>query len=356
MSTVLVGTRKGLFIYANDGEAWRCDRVAHLGVPVPYAVRDRRTGTIWASLDHGHWGVKLSRSTDDGVTWEEVAAPTFPEGSELRDGEPATVKYLWVITPGPEDRPGRLYIGTDPGGLFRTDDDGATWQLEEALWNLPHRKGWFGGGRDEAGIHSVVIDPRDSRRILVAVSCAGVFETLDEGATWRSRNVGLKADFLPDPSAEIGQDPHIVVPGRGDFDTMWQQNHCGVYVSTDGAATWKEVSESDGPAKFGFVVAVDDDDPLTAWLVPADSDGCRVAHGCALSVLRTTDGGQTWTRHTDGLPTPAYDIAYRHALDNRGSTLVFGTTTGNLYASSDRGDTWACLSTNLPMVYSVRFA
>lgn len=364
--TLILGTRKGCLIFARTSGGWRLERAGHVGAPVPYAFEDARSGTLWASIDHGHWGQKLSRSFDRGATWEEVAAPAYPAGCEVPDRfdqqhedarTPATLRYLWVLAPGGADQPERLYAGTEPGGLFRSDDGGASWQLVRALWDHPSRMGWFGGGRDHAGIHSVLVDPRDSRRVLVGISCAGVFETTDDGASWSPRNRGLSASFLPDPEAEVGQDPHFMTWCAAAPDTIWQQNHCGIYRSTDGAATWTEVSEADGPARFGFPIAVDARDPRTAWVVPATSDQERAAWGRGLCVCRSEDGGATWTALRGGLPQEnSWDVVYRHALDLAGDRLAFGSTTGNAYVSDDRGESWQALGQNLPPIYSVRFA
>jgi hypothetical protein len=317
-----------------------------------------RTGLLWACQDHGHWGQKLSCSGDWGASWQERAVPAYPEGAEIAPGKPATLRYLWVLQPGHASRPDTLWAGTEPGGLFVSHDRGTRWSLVESLWNHPSRaKGWFGGGRDEAGIHSVVIDPRDADHILIAVSCAGVFETRDGGASWAPRNTGLNADFLPDPAAEVGQDPHFLCASPSDPDTLWQQNHCGIYLSRNGAASWQCVSQTGGPAHFGFAVAVDPHCPERAWVVPATSDEKRMAIDGALCVCRTDDGGASWRAQRAGLPQQGcFDVCYRHALDIAGQTLAFGSTTGNAFTSADLGESWQSLGHALPPIYSVRLA
>lgn len=357
MANLLLGTRKGLIIYNQENKGWKYQSTHFLGIPVSLTLVDERTDTWWACLDHGHWGCKLHRSTDQGKAWEEIEAPKFEEGVEVKEGVPAAVKYLWAFAHGGADKPGVLYIGTDPGALFRSEDNGDTWSLVESLWNHPSREKWFGGGRDNPGIHSIVVDPRNSDHLYIAVSCAGVFESFDAGKTWSSANKGLKADFLPDPDSEIGQDPHLIVACPSNPDVLWQQNHCGIFVSTDGAKNWSEVSQENGPANFGFAVAVKEDNPEQAWVVPGISDEIRVAIDQALVVCRTDDGGKTWIEQRNGLPQEnCYDIVYRHCLANRDGNLVFGTTTGNVYYSNNLGENWHKLTSDLPMVYSVEIA
>ncbi len=356
-NTLMLGTRKGLITFERNGNGWAHKNASFLGIPVSLTHVDSRTGTWWACLDHGHWGQKLHFSNDQGASWEEVASPKFPEGTEVKPGEVASVKYLWAFAEGGSDRPEELYIGTEPGGLFKSSDNGHSFELIESLWNHPSREGhWFGGGRDYPGIHSIVVDPRDSQHLYIGISCAGVFESYDGGNSWEIRNQGLRADYLPDPQAEVGHDPHLLVTCPNQPNYLWQQNHCGIFRSMNGGELWDDVTDVDGPAKFGFAVAVDHNNPEQAWVVPAVSDEVRVAVDGALCVCRTDDGGATWNNFREGLPQQnCYDIVFRHALDNTGDTLAFGTTTGNLFLSNNKGESWETISHNLPMIYSTAF-
>lgn len=354
--TLLLGTRKGLVAYHSNGKGWKVENVSFEGQPVSIAYSDPRNDTWWACLDHGRWGVKLHRSPDRGASWEEVTAPAYPEGEEVKDGVPAATRYIWSMSQGGHQA-GRLWLGTDPGGLFTSNDGGSSFSLVESLWRHPTRKtGWFGGGRDQPGIHSIVIDPRNDDHVYVGISCAGVFESTDGGRTWAIRNKGMKAEFLPDPQSEVGYDPHILVAAPSNPDILWQQNHCGIYRSGNAGLTWEDVSQPEGPARFGFAIAVADDNPDQAWVAPADSDVSRTAIRGALCICRTDDGGRSWKEYRKGLPqTDCFDIVYRHALACSGDAVAFGTTTGNLFFSPDRGESWQTLNNYLPMVYSLQF-
>lgn len=371
---LLLSTRKGLIVARSGDDGWSLDDTVHFaGIAVEYASVDPRTGHWFAALEHGHWGPKLHRSTDSGTTWTELAAPKYPEGEQFRDPwtgktDAAVLTNVWTVAYGGADQPGRVYLGTNPGGLFRSDDNGDSWSLVRGLWDHPSRlgvdggrPGWFGGGRDTPGLHSIVVHPTDSRRMFVGVSCGGVFETTDDGETWAPRNKGLPPPVLPDQDDDTGHDPHFVALCRSHPDVMWQQNHVGVFRSTNAGLTWSDISQPDGPARFGFPIAVDPDDPRRAWVVPARSDGQRNAVGGCLQVCETQDGGETWQRRVRGLPERgAFDLVYRHALDlavhGGARWLSFGSTTGNVFVSQNGGAEWTCLSHHLPPVYAVRFA
>ena len=385
---VLLGTRKGTFFAEKRGQAWELRLAGHAGVGVNYVVRDPNSGTLWAALGHGHWGAKLSRSDDDGSTWVDATQIKYPPGARYLappDPDPnaseeemqlgptprdATLLKVWVIAFG---APGQIHVGTIPGGLFSSHDGGETFELNLPLWNHESRGGdlftgpgngtthWYGTPASEgefaAGIHSIAVDPRDPKRLLVAVSTAGVLETVDGGQSWHGRNSGMSNDFLPDPAADWGHDPHYVVLCPSAPDHVWQQNHTGVFYSDNGARSWQRVSQPEQGVHFGFPVAVDERDGKTAWLVPGKSDMQRMTIDGRLFVARTRDGGKTWEQLRQGLPqTHAYDVVYRHALDAQKGCLAFGSTTGNLYLSEKDGDSWITVANNLPPIYSVRFA
>ncbi|RMG25328.1 MAG: glycosyl hydrolase, partial [Bacteroidetes bacterium] len=342
-------------LFRKTARGWKYERDFFRGLPVSLTCPDARTGQWWVAIAHKHWGQKLHISADEGQSWRELPAPKYPRGEEVKPGVPASLRLIWAMAPGGADQPGRFYIGTEPGGLFRSQDGGQSFELVESLWRHPSRpEHWFGGGRDHAGIHSIVVDPRDSRHVYVAVSCAGVFETTDDGQSWHPRNKGLRADYLPNPYVEVGHDPHLLLQCRAHPLHLWQQNHCGIFRSEDGGQSWIDVTDPNGLANYGFALAIDDDRPQRAWVIPAASDRMRIAVDCALCVCRTEDGGKSWQALRQGLPQQAaYDIVFRHALARKGSTLAFGTTTGNVYLSENDGDSWICLSHNLPIVNAV---
>jgi hypothetical protein len=352
---LLVATSKGLVEYRKKEGQWKSARVHFTGFPVSSIFVDDRNGIWWAALAHRHWGQKLHRSADEGRHWEAVKVPTYPAGATIKSGKPASLRKIWTIAAGGADQPDVLYLGTEPGGLFISENGGQSFELMETLWNHPSREHqWFGAGRDHPFIHSVVVDPRDSRHIYIAISCAGVFETKDGGLTWEARNKGLVAAYLPNPHIEIGHDPHLMLACKSAPDILWQQNHCGIFRSANGGQQWDNVTGVDGFPDYGFALAIEDANPDRAWVIPAASDAMRVAVDLALCVCRTDDGGQTWQRLSEGLPQEnCFDIVFRHSFAKMGATLFFGTNNGNVYLSEDYGETWQTLSTNLARVEGV---
>jgi len=355
----LLATRKGLFELMPGSAGWQLGTPHFPGDPVSAVLHDARDGSTYAALNLGHFGAKLHRRDAGSDAWTEVAVPVYPPKPEdSADKTDWTLKQIWTLAAAGPDQPGVLWAGTLPGGLFRSADRGASWQLVEGLWNVDGRADWFGGGYDVPGIHSICVDPRDSNRVLVAISCGGVWVTVDGGATWQLRTKGMQARYMPPELAEQGsaQDPHRVVRCAGQPDVLWCQHHSGIWVSTDNAGTWEEVRAP--LSSFGFAVAVHPRDARTAWFVPAIADQQRVPVAAALAVNRTRDGGATFETLRTGLPQQhCYDLVYRHALavNDDGTTLLMTSTTGSVWLSSNGGDDWQEVTTHLPPVYAAIF-
>jgi ligand-binding sensor domain-containing protein len=362
---LLVATRKGLFVVEGSGPKAVIAGASFLGDNVTLASADRRDGSWYAVLDHGHFGVKLHRSTDGGASWSEIGVPAYPKKPEGlvdrdmwgREREWAT-KGIWALEPA-LDAAGALWCGTLPGGLFRSEDRGQSWKLVESLWNHPLRVKWSGGGADHAALHSVLVDPRDPRTVVVAVSIGGVWRTRDRGATWTAHAQGMKATYVPPEQSERPevQDPHRVVQCAAAPQVFWCQHHCGIWRSSDDLASWQPIAAE--PSSFGFAVAVHPRDADTAWFVPAHSDQKRAPIDGRVIVTRTRDGGRSFETLGRGLPQRhAYDLVLRHALaiDGSGSELAMGSSTGSLWVTADQGDSWHHAAQHLPPIYAVRYA
>jgi hypothetical protein len=357
---IWVATRKGLFGVRRTSSGWHLGMPHFTGEPVTQFVVDRTAGACYAALRLGHFGVKLWKSGDLGVNWQEVAAPAFPpkptEGEWKDDATPWSVDMIWAL----EAAPGTLWAGCLPAGLFKSVDGGANWQLVESLWLRPERKEWFGGGYDHAGIHSIVVDPRDANHLTIAVSCGGVWQTRDAGGTWTSTSKGMVSDFMPPERREDPniQDVHRMAHCASKPDVLWAQHHGGLYRSTDGGMNWRPLA-APAPSGFGFAVAAHPANPERAWFVPSHSDARRIPVDGRMVVTETADGGASFHVRRQGLPQhDAYHLVYRHALavSVDGGTLAMGSTTGGLWVSEDEGATWQCLSRDLPPIAAVRIA
>jgi photosystem II stability/assembly factor-like uncharacterized protein len=344
-ATLLVGTRKGLFVLERNGGSWILDEPLLPGWQINHAIR--RDGTLYACTNSWVYGGTVHRSADGGATWERAEQIGLPDGSELKLGA------TWHLEPGLN---GELWLGAEPAVLFRSDDGGVTWTINEALLEHPTRDRWHPGA---GGLicHSIALDRENPQRFWVGISAAGVFRTEDGGGSWTPANAGTEACFLPDDRfPELGQCvhkllAHPVKPGR-----LWQQNHCGVYCSDDGGATWARLEENGLPSGFGFPIALDPADPDVAFVVPEEGAENRVTAGGRLGVYRTRDGGESWSLASDGLPDQAWASVKREGMSFDDENVYLGTQSGSVYAYDRDGVTWSEAARDLPEILSVEAA
>ncbi len=354
MTELLVGTRKGLFVL--DGPPGSELRIAarHFeGEPVDYALRDPRSGRVFAAVSSPFYGPRIWFTDDlEGGDWRFATGVALPKGGDQ------ALRRIWVIAAGAADA--TLWAGGDPGVLFRSDDDGATWELNRALWEHPTRPRWR---RDSGGlsVHSIAPWPGEPERLALGISAAGVWLTDDGGATWRHGNDGIRADYLPAEAQGTAIDlcVHHLERAPGRPERLYMQFHGGVYRSDDGGETWSDIAAG-LPSDFGFPVVVDPADPDSAFVIPVTSADRVVPDGRVL-VWETRDAGATWMPRGEGLPQrDAYLQVLRQAFAATGEgpslELYFGASTGEVFGSGDGGATWFAAARRLPPIASVRAA
>lgn len=355
---LLVGTKKGLVVLrGRRGQAMEIAGRHFPGQVVEYACRDPRTGRTFASVTHGQFGPHLYWTDDpDGGedAWREAEGPAFPDDVD------ASVDRVWVVEPGVED--GTLWAGVAPAALFKSTDDGRSWELVRSLWDEPTRPEWQGGAGGLC-LHTVCTWPGEPDRLAVAISAAGVWITEDGGATWERGGEGLVPRYLPEEAREdtLMLCVHKMERSPVRPERLYLQFHGGVYRSEDGGRTWIDLS-SDGrlPADFGFPIVIDPRDPERAWVIPLVADVDRVTPEGKVRVYETRDAGASWTPRHRGLPQEdAYITLLRQAFCHDGRDplgLYWGATSGEVFASADGGETWVTAADHLPPVTSVRAA
>jgi hypothetical protein len=369
--TLFISTKKGFWIFRSDPErrSWRMDGPHFLGNIVHHGMldpRDRRTLLIAAKT--GHLGPTVFRSADFGRSWKEAARPpafpkALPGGKEGR-----AVDHTFWLTPGHASEPGSWYAGTSPQGLFRSGDGGDTWEPIAGFNEHRLYPSWTGGEQDGTPdgpkMHSILVDPRDPAHLYLAMSSGGVFESTDRGATWKPLNQGCLADFNPEPYPEFGQDAHCMRLHPLAPDVLYQQSHCGIYRLERPAERWERIGDNmpKEVGDIGFPMVLHPRDPSTVWVFPMDGTAVwpRVSPGGRPAAYVSRDAGRTWKRLDAGLPREqAWFTVLRQAMtaDAHDPTgIYFGTTTGEVWASTDEGEAWTCIARHLPHVYAIEAA
>ena len=327
--SILLGTRKGAFILQSNSRRknWKIKGPFFENSPVFHMSFDKRDGkSIYATVNSSHFGPTIQRTKTFGRRWENSRSPPrFAEESHLR------VENIWHIEPGHPDEPDVIYAGVAPAALFRSDDGGDKWRLNEGLNDHPTRSEWQPGARGLC-LHSIVIDHSSRKRMYLGISAVGVLKSEDGGQNWPLKNRNVRADFLPTKYPEFGQCVHKLVMDAENTNYLYQQNHCGVYKSGDRAENWIEISKG-LPSGFGFPMVSHPHRSQTFFVVPEEGDFFRVAANREFVVYGTTNGGRSWKKHGRGLPDKdAYLGCYREGLatdqlDPAG--LYVGTRTGS---------------------------
>ena len=377
---VLVGTKKGAFILTADGrrQNWEVSGPHFAGWEM-YHLKGSPAdpNRIYASQSSGWFGQIIQRSDDGGKTWntpgsspEDLKGPEgFPKGESNKfvyEGEvgkhmwydgtqhPWGFKRVWHIEPSLTD-PDTAYAGVEDAAIFKTTDGGKSWQ---EMAGLRQAKGhlWQPGAGGMA-VHTIIIDPKNPKRIYIAISAAGAFRTEDGGLTWKPINKGLKSQFeLPDSDAEVGHCVHRIALHPSRPDRLFMQKHWDIMRSDNAGDQWSEVS-GNLPTDFGFPIDVHFHEPETIFVVPITSDSLHYPPDGKLRVYRSKTGGNEWEALTKGLPQKdCYVNVLRDAmavdsLDDCG--VYFGTTGGQVYCSPDGGNNWNAVVRDLPAVLSV---
>ena len=360
---VLVGTRKGAFILTADGkrDTWDVSGPHFAGWEM-YHLKGSPAdpNRLYASQTSGWFGQQVQRSDDGGKTWQPVGNQFAYEGvpgtHKWYDGTPHPWEFarVWHLEPSLTD-PDTVYAGVEDAAIFRSTDGGQTWQELPGLRGHGTGENWQPGAGGMA-VHTILLDPTQPGRMYVAISAAGAFRSDDGGQSWRPINRGLKSDFMPDPTAEVGHCVHRIAMHPARPNVLFMQKHWDVMRSDDGGESWHEVS-GDLPTDFGFPIDVHAHEPNTIYVVPIKSDSEHFPPDGQLRVYRSRTGGCEWEPLSKGLPQrDCYVNVLRDAmavdsLDACG--VYFGTTGGQVYASSDAGDSWAPIVRDLPAVLSV---
>ena len=360
---VLVGTHKGAFVLSSDGKREKWDVSGpHFGGWELYHVKGSPAdpNRLYASQSTGWFGQLIQRSNDGGQTWEPVGNQFTYDGvpgtHQWYDGTPHPweFKRVWHLEPSATD-PDVVWAGVEDAALFRTDDGGKTWGELSGLRKHGSGPQWAPGAGGMC-LHTIIVDPSDPQRIYIAISAAGAFRTVDGGATWQAINKGLRSAHIPDPDAEVGHCVHRIAMHPSRPQVLFMQKHWDVMRTDNAGDSWHEVS-GNLPTDFGFAIDVHAHEPETVYVVPIKSDHLHYPPDGQLRVYRSKSGGNEWEALTEGLPQKdCYVNVLRNAmavdkLDACG--VYFGTTGGQVYGSSNAGDTWAPIVENLPSVLSV---
>jgi hypothetical protein len=370
---VLIGTRKGLFTATSDDRRhWSVDGPAKLDkdgftavAEIYAAAADPASGRVLIGAST-FFGPSIWRSDDYARTWSEPenAPMAFPQDLPYRpldfsetagidqpdSPETNTVKRIWQLAFGPGQR---VWAGVEPTSLWTSDDGGETFTFNQALWDHPQHTTWASGAGGPA-VHTIVTHPGEPEKLTVAISSGGIYQTDDDGHSWHGITKGITVDYGPDEAPESGQCIHKVT--RDSSGTLFVQSHGPAYRAGK-AGGWTNISAT-LPSNFGFAMVAHPTEAGTVVAWPVGESMDRTPPGARIAAWRTTDGGDTWTSWSHGLPDENYyGTVMRDGACTDGDQTdpgwYFGTRCGDVWAAGDDG-TWHQVTAHLPDVLCVR--
>lgn len=360
-----IGTKKGLFV----AESARTRRKFTLrgpfgpGVGVYASLIDtRKAPRILASSCNAFFGIKLLVSTDLGNRFRETkSAPAFP-GTDGR-----ALANIWSLETG--DGKKEILCGAEPAALFRSDNNGNSWEMISGISNHEHSSHWQPGNGGLC-LHTIL---KEADNLHLGISTGGHYVSSDGGASFEAANTGIGAGFVPDPYPEFGQCVHKFAAHPDAPGRMYMQNHggwaewhgpggprpdIGVLRSDDHGQSWYSITNG-LPSDFGFPIVVHPHNPDVVYVVPLDPMTRTCPHGKP-AVWRSQNGGRSWQKMNRGMPKKdSYITVLRDAMTidtMKSPALYFGTTTGQVWMGRDGGEEWSCIFDSLPPVYTVRTA
>lgn len=326
--TILAGTSRGVFSLDNG---------AHRHVLESRGVRDlvRLNGRLFAGT-----GAGLYVSGDDGESWTLAG---------LADRE------VWQVRAASD---GTLYAGTQPAGLFRSDDRGESWHEIRAFAEAPEAADWCvpveppQPGRARA----LVIDRDDPRRILVGVEVGGIMMTDDGGERWRLVQPGGNPDLHMMYAHPAKPETLFASTGYGRFDGVAEmvEGNAGVFRSDDRGQSWHYAWAGVTP-RYSRPMCIDLRPPygLTVASAPTAFSSHRDEGGAHAMLYRSEDGGASWRSLCDAAHSPSR--ANIHGLSPDPETpggVIIGTDTGEVWRVGDDAG-WTRLGEGMPAVLSL---
>lgn len=350
---VLIGTRKGLFIARSSParEQFTIEGPHLAGYEIQRAFLDPRSQGKrgYAAAHHLIWGVHICRTDNAGRDWYPLSGVP----SHGSDDHETHLQTIWGLAPGPASEPDTLYAGIEPPGLFVSRDGGQSWACLKALHTHPTASRWH-PAKGGCAVHSLAAN---GDRLYLALAAGGTYRSDDAGQSWRPCNQGIRAPYLPEKGATAGHNDHALRMHPANPDRLYRQSHTGTWRSDDGGSSWTEITAG-LPSDFGYALGLDPAAPDTLFTIPEVSSQFRATVDGALRVYRTENAGQDWQALISGLPQEnCFVTVLRDGLDTDGLDplgVYFGTSSGQIFASGNRGETWQALPAILPPIVSVQ--
>jgi photosystem II stability/assembly factor-like uncharacterized protein len=328
---ILVGTIDGVAIVerANEGAGWRLSDRKLAGEHVSSLLYEPKSGGLFAGM-HGHG---LYFSADLGSTWE-------------RRTDGMAVDHVFCLASGEVDGRVAVYAGTEPAHLYRSLDDGRTWEELASLRDVPGNEKWNFPAPPHIGhVKSVVFDPRDVRTMYVGIEQGALLKSEDGGQTWRE----LRGWWLE--GEKNYKDVHRLLLRPSNPDEVYFSGGEGFRYSHDGGESWELLTDNTFRIGYPDQLVLSPSDDRTLYMAGSSHDPSfwRTSHLASSTVVKSTDGGRTWEEVNQGLPDPMRPNVEAMSVATLGAdwTIYAADTDGSIYCSLNGAEPWSLLVTGV---------
>ena len=297
-----IATAIGLFIVTQSDGQWHI--VAHTLKNHSLTSVAASEGAILAGTQDG-----VRCSTDRGQTWKEA------------NRDPAIRHVRWMAPLSPSSK--IMLVGTEPAGIFVSQDNGSSWNPSPEVEALRDEYGWFLPYSPKAGCvrgFAIAESGPNPDRVYAAVEVGGVLVSDDRGSTWRLAD---GSDGKPDMNRDLGSmihpDVHSISVHPTSSAIVTAATGGGLFRSIDGGRTWKNIYPC-------YIRAM--------WVDPADPQHIVVGPADGVSrngrIEESFDGGRNWQPASEGLNLP-----WPHTMVER-----FVQAGEQLFAVLSSGELW----------------
>jgi len=282
-----------------------------------------RPGRFYAgTFDEGLW-----ISDDYGESWE-------PAGSGIKHNR------IFSVAASPTESKNDysvVWAGTEPSGLFRSEDGGKTWIDRPTLLDLPSKPTWSFPPRPYTHhVRYIQPDLHDYNRIFVGIELGGVMRSVDQGKTWEDRKLGSQYDC------------HTLAMHPTEKDIIYEAAGGGYAQSLDGGKTWETVNDGLDPYTYLVNIAVDPANPHT--MVASAAKHARTAYNpeTAETVIVRREKNEPWTIVSEGLPKPEGSTVFSLLSHPSEPSVFYAVNNIGIYRSEDAGKSWKHLPVKWP--------